>query len=288
MLPIIFALITYVGWASGDIFTTVGSRKIGAYSMAFWTCVFGFLISLPYIPFALGNIKNSTPEILLFNIGLSAIFAISWFTFNKALEISNPTIVGTICSGFAPLVVVFSIVFLGEKITSTQTAVIILVLIGLILTTLDVKVFKKDFKLDKGVLLSILTMFLWGVYYTFVKIPIREIGWYWPFIISLTMTVGLYFIFLKIKKVRLTNPFSKGALGPILGSAVLTTAGTFSFAVSLGIGISAIVAPIAGSYPTLFVLLSYLVFRERVTKQQIFGILLTLAGIVALAFSIGA
>jgi uncharacterized membrane protein len=49
-------------------------------------------------------------------------------------------------------------------------------------------------------------------------------------------------------------------------------------------GAAAIVAPIAGAYPTLFVFLSRFVFKDRLTKQQGFGIVVTLVGIVLLAF----
>jgi len=45
-----------------------------------------------------------------------------------------------------------------------------------------------------------------------------------------------------------------------------------------------VVAPIAGANPTLFVLLAFFVFKDRLTKQQILGIVLTLLGIVWLSF----
>lgn len=284
MLPILFALITYLGWGSGDVFTAIGSRKIGSLSMAFWTVIFGFLVSILYIPFALTDLQNAGINIILLNIGLAVILSLAWYLFNRALEISNPTLVGTIGAAFSSLVVVFSIIFLKENITLGQTLAIIATFIGLLLTTLDFKILKNNLKLDKGILFAILTMFLWGIYFTFIKIPIRQIGWYWPSMISLVVMSSLFLIYIKIKRLKIANPLNK-SFSLITASTLLTTAGTFSFNFALGIGLSAIVAPIAGAYPTLFVFLSYLVFREPITKQQIFGIIVTLFGVVALGLT---
>ena len=57
---------------------------------------------------------------------------------------------------------------------------------------------------------------------------------------------------------------------------------TFNYAISNGANI-AIIAPIASAYPTLYVLLAFLIFKDKITKQQILGIIITLAGIVSLA-----
>ena len=59
--------------------------------------------------------------------------------------------------------------------------------------------------------------------------------------------------------------------------------GNFAYNLGLSHGYATIIAPIAGSYPTLFVILSYLVFKQKLTRQQLLGVIVSLIGIVALS-----
>jgi uncharacterized membrane protein len=65
---------------------------------------------------------------------------------------------------------------------------------------------------------------------------------------------------------------------------LLLRLGDFVLNIGLSKGLTPIVAPIAGAYPTLFVTLSFIIFKDKVTKSQMFGILITLVGIISLSF----
>ena len=71
---------------------------------------------------------------------------------------------------------------------------------------------------------------------------------------------------------------------PLIINSAMVGSGSLSFNYAISKGLVAIVAPIAGSYPTLFALLAFLVFKDSITRQQIFGIGVTLMGIVLLSF----
>lgn len=74
---------------------------------------------------------------------------------------------------------------------------------------------------------------------------------------------------------------------PIIGTCLLIFGGTFSYNFAISIGQVALIAPIAGSSSTLFVVLAFLVFKDPIRRQQIVGIITTLIGIVLLSvFSI--
>jgi len=45
---------------------------------------------------------------------------------------------------------------------------------------------------------------------------------------------------------------------------------------------SSLVAPIAGAAPILFVISSHFIFKDKLTKQQVIGIIISLVGIVLL------
>lgn len=283
MPAIFFALISYFGWAIGDVFATIASRRIGGYSTTFWYIVFQIpLFGLPAL-FFLDKLQNLTLTILLLNTALGIIGTIGLIAFYEGLRTGNPSLVGTISSSFAALTVILSIIFLNESVTTNQASAIFVIFFGLILSALDFREFKRGKIVGNvGVVLALVAMFCWAIYFTFIKIPIREIGWAWSSMFALSSLV-IVPLFMKIRRIKLTAPTYKGALFSVIANSVLLGIGTLSFYIGIERGLTAIVAPIAGSYPTLFVFLSSIFFKEPITKQQIAGIITTLIGIVLLS-----
>lgn len=283
-LAIIFALVSYLTWSSGDIFGTVATRKLGAYSTTFWTLILGLVIFSFYIPFSLNEIQGLTPDIFFLTIILGLILVTSSLAFNEALRIAHPALVGTIAASFSALVVALSLVFLKESITNYQLLAILIIFIGVIVSSLDFTAFGKEkFIFNKGVLLALAAMVGWGVYYTFVKIPINEIGWFWPQYISFALFPLIYLV-MKVRKISLKKPTYEKALLPLILAVSILRLGDFSFSFAISKGLTSIVAPIAGSYPTLFVILGFLIFKDPIRKQQILGIIITVIGVITLSF----
>jgi len=88
---------------------------------------------------------------------------------------------------------------------------------------------------------------------------------------------------LRIKRISLKNlDFKKGFI-PLGIAVILLGSADFSFNFAISRGLTTIVAPIADSYPALFVLLAFLIFKDPIKKQQIFSIVTTLFGIILLS-----
>lgn len=285
MTTIVFALISYVGWAVGDIFAAFAGRKLGGYSTALWTAILYLLIFSFYIPFSLSELAELTPAILVLILVLGAIGFIGVIAFYESFKISNVSLVGTISSSYAIITVLLSIIFLKETINVTQAVSVFIVFLGLILSTLNFKeVILGKFNIDKGILLAIVSAFCFGIYFAFLKIPVREVGWFWPSYIARFM-FPLVLLIAVIRNVKFKNLNFKGGLRALLATVIFYALAEFSFNIGISKELVAIVAPIAGSYPTLFVILAFIVFKDRITKQQIIGIITTLVGIVLLSIS---
>lgn len=284
MQAILFALISYLGWGSGDIFGTIASRKIGGYQVAFW--LFLYLVPV-YVLIAFifpQGIQNLTIEVFVLNLVLGIIGVISMITFYESLRLGSSSLVATIAGAFPALVVPLSIIFLGEKISSPQLAAISIIIFGIIISTINFKELKSGkLELGKGILLAIITMILWGIYWTFIKIPVQQIGWVWPSLVGM-LAIPIIPVFMKVRKMHLDiKSFVKVKI-PLLLNALLIGLGSlsFNFAISIGGNVS-IITPIAGSYPTLYAVLSYFVFKDPLKKSEILGIIVTLCGIVLLS-----
>lgn len=284
MPAIFFAIISYFGWGVGDVFGTAATRKIGPYSATFWFLIIQGLIFSVFTFSFFPNLANYSPAILLFNIILGVIATAGLVAFYEGLRIGSASLVGTVSSSFVAPVVILSIIFFKEAISQQQALAIVIIFFGLIFSSLDFDELKKrNFRVGKEIILSVVAMVCWAIFWTFIKIPIREVGWFWPGYISTISSIPAMYIYIKLKKFKITGINHKKAFLPIFFNAALLGGGSLSFNYALQKGLAAVVAPIAGSYPTLFAVLAYLAFRDKITKLQIAGISVTLLGIIILS-----
>ncbi len=277
----LFGLIAYFGWGSGDIFGTFATRKVGPYITTFWAFAFGALLGSFYIPFAFHELSAITPTLLFLNVILGVMYVGGNLMFNEALRLSSAPIVGTIGGSFSALTIVLSFLFLGEKISITHMLLILLVFTGVYITT-TAHGQKRNTRSTKGVILALMSFIVWGIYFTFIKILMQSMGWFWPNYIPILLfpLIGLY---MRWKKMPLIIPKFNIAL-PLFLNALTLRGGDFAFNIGASMGLTATIAPIGGAYPTLFAVLSYFVFRDPLNKKQIAGIIIALTGLVALGF----
>lgn len=274
----------FFGWGVGDIFGTIVTRKIGAYSTTLWSLVFSFIVLSLYVPFAQGYPGIFTPGLVVLIIILGIIAIVGFVAFNEALRVGNAPVVGTIAASFAAFAALLSLVFLGEKVSAQQGLAIITIFVGVVFCSMDLAELKaKRILKGKGTLLAIVTMVCWGIYFAFIKIPINKVGWFWPSYLTY-LIFPLYLLFVKFRKIKLVGPNFNGALPALLAAIVLLRIAELSYNIGISQGgQTSIIAPIAGSYPALFVVLAFLVFKDPIKKQQILGIVTTIVGIILLS-----
>lgn len=284
-MAVLFALITLAGWAIGDIIIAKTSRKIGSLLTLFWMLVFGTILLLLYIPFTPGL---SDWGMFLFATLIGFINISGAYYYFKGFEKGNVSIVGTVANSFSMLTAVASIIIFKERLSSIQLLGIVLVGIGLVVTSFDFQLLKaKKIKAlipEKTIIYALIAMVTWSIYYTFIRIPIGKIGWFWAGFPTYLAFIPLILFKLVNKNVFIIFAKPKLTFSIIIYS-ILVTVAYFSFNLGLTYGYTSIVAPIAGSVPVLFVLLSRYIFNDPLTPQQRAGIGLSLLGIVLIAFS---
>lgn len=283
MNAIAFAIIAFIAWGIGITFEAIAARKIDSKSLAFWGALIGFTISSLYVPFALPQLKEISLFLVVFCLLLGLLVIAGSLCYYEALKKGNPSLVGIIGSSFPLVTVILSIILFKEQITSLQGIVIIVIILGLILSTLNIDELKrKKVVVNNGVWLSLMTMLFWGIFGTLIKIPIAKIGWFWPNWLWLS-AFPLIYLYMKITKAKLAALRKKSVVLPVVLSIILVRIAEFSYNLGLTKGNASIVAPIAGANPILFVILAYFIFKEPLHKHQIVGIASVLGGIVILS-----
>jgi len=284
-MAITFALIAYFTWAIGIFFEAIAARRINSYSLAFWGLVIGAVLSSFYLPFAFHLVQGFTLGFFLLNVLLALFFIGGTVIYYEALKEENRSLTGTIASTFPIFTVIFSIIFLRERLDLVHFLAILVTFIGLILCIFDFGEILREKKIvSKGTILALMAAISWGIYFTFVKLLVVKVGWFWPnYIVFLLFP--LMFLFIKARKIKLKSPTANHVFWPLIISVISVRIAEYSYNFAITKGQVAVVAPIAGANPTLFVLLAFLFLKDPIRKQQILGIIITLAGIVFLSFS---
>ena len=285
MNSFIFGLVPFFGWALGDIFGAFASRKIGAYATTIWVFIGSFVVLTVYAFFVgfAQLITGITLPLFLLNLLLGFFYVSGNFALNEAFTRTNPSLAGTINAAFPALVLVLLVLFFKDPITLPHILVITIIFAGVFLCTFDFGILKSKAKVvNSGLFFALYAMVSFAVVFTFLRVITDKIGWFWPIYISLFPSL-IFLGMMRIKKIPLVSPLKTKTLLPILGSTISLRIGDIIFNLGLHSGLAKIVAPIAGAYPVLFVILAFFVFKDPIKKQQMIGIVVTLLGIVLLS-----
>lgn len=279
-MAVLFALVTLIGWGVGDIFVAISSRKIGNLHTYVWGFLFASVITSLYIPFA-GPIKDQ--QMFLLAILLNIIHTIANLSYFRSLEVGNASLAGTVAGSFPIVTVFLAILFFHEALSVGRLAGIILIVFGIILASMNMK-FVQTLRMkyifsDKGIIYALIAAVGWGIYFALVRIPAEKIGWFWA-------GYPLYlwaFVLLLLPSSRrnILRVFEKRSLVlTVVAYIVLVTIADFAYNIGILAGYTSVVAPIAGAFPVLFVLLTRFVFKEPLTIRQKTGIASALCGII--------
>ena len=218
---------------------------------------------------------------LLNVIVVAIIMTTAVLCFFKTLEKGNAAVNGTIAASFSFITVLISIFFFNEKPNPLQLVAILIVISGVIITSFDFRNFNAIHLREKNIIYAFIAMILWGIHYAVVKIPSRELGWFWPAFFA-RVAVIIYLPYFLQKKISFEKVKGFKSFGILIATAILPTLGDFTYSAGVIISNTSLFAPVAASSPIIFVLLASWWFKDKISKIQKIGITLTLAGIILL------
>jgi uncharacterized membrane protein len=143
-----------------------------------------------------------------------------------------------------------------------------------------------DRERDLGILLGLTAALAWGVADFMARFATRRIGTYRTLLYK--QLIGFLSLTALIESLGGLHRFAAGTTAPawawVILAGLLNTASTLALYRSFEVGVRAIVAPIAGSYPALTVILS-LASGETLRPMRGLGIAAVLTGVVLAATS---
>ncbi len=269
------------GWGTSDFFANLSSDKIGHLKTFFWSQLAGIVFVIFLIPFF--GLNLNLPLLIVALLFIASIFyATGYLLFYKAFEIGNVSIVASIVNIQAIVAMFTAIVFMGQKLNTLQAFAVFLVLSGVTLVSINFNDFKnKKLKLLSGVKETLLASIFFGLFWNLSEFISEKIGWLpTTFYIKLgAILLILVFSFFAKKKLKLTGIDTKTKLVVVL-IGILEALAVVSVNYGLEFGDLVLVLPISSAVSIVKVLMALIFLKEKITKVQTLGIVITITGII--------
>lgn len=284
MLPVLAGLFAALCWGLSDFLVTGPTRALGQYRTTAYTMLFSSIVLFPFLAYT---------GINAFGIGIFALALltslISFLAFlfaYKAFRYGNLSITAPIVGTYPAVVVIGSVLVLGDTLTLMQFAAIITILAGIILTaTKFSSLGSKRGIVAVGVGSALIAM-------VFMAIPAIFAGAY-------AAVVGFVLLSLMWRSVTSAGGFAAGLLTgqsisiprrkhviPLFGAGVSDALGILVFLYGIQAQSHAlpIISALAGFAGAVSVMLALMMLKERPEKNQFVGIALAVAGVVLLSY----
>lgn len=287
-IAILAGLMGMIGFGISDFVAKKTIDKIGNIKTLFYAQLFGAIILLFYLikdpSFPIFNLKN------VLSIVIFGFFnTLGYLSLYRAFEKGKLSVVSPISSSSTILTAVVSFFFLGEKFSQFKIVTLIIIILGIILTAIDLKSFRRDIKsknLSKGVPDALMVLLIFGVYVPFWAKFIAEPGWaIWVILVRVILCLFLLTYQLLLLKSDLRFNGLKMLYLLVLVSIfeALGSLGS-SWGYHSSIGNTSIISALVSTYPLMTAILAFTFLKERLAVNQYFGIALIILGLTTSAF----
>jgi drug/metabolite transporter (DMT)-like permease len=278
---IFFAFGAFFLWGFGDFLIQKTVRKIGTIFTLAWIGLFGSIILLPFVWNDLYMLKGNN---LILIVGLGIITFFGGLMNLKALKEGKLSVVEIVLSIELPITIALGIFFLGEYLNLFQGFLVLLILMGILLTS--TKDLNLRFKIEKGVILGLLTAIFMAFTNLFTGVSSKTITPFiaiWgPWLVFTILTFGLI-LFIDEKgffKSMKTN------YKLIIPTSIIDTSAWVCYALALSTMAVSITTAITESYPALALMLGVFINKEKIKKHQWLGAILSLVACIILGLSV--
>ncbi|MFA4998542.1 MAG: DMT family transporter [Candidatus Paceibacterota bacterium] len=284
-MGIIAGLFSVLGWGIADFLGAISSRKSGHLLTLFWMQFVGFLIALVYFfakfkNLSLNDVFNFIPILVVCGI----LEAVAYLAFYKGFVEGQVSLVSPIGSSWPVLTLILSLIFLEESLSINRLLAIVLIFLGIIMISINLKVFQKN-KLNnlKGVKEGIIAMLGWGVMFFLLTGPSRALGWFLPVFVFRLFAVLFLFFLIIINKQSFRVEFKPASFAILLLIGLLDVGAFFTYTFGIQTEMVSVIAAVVATFPLVTIILARIFLKEKIVLNQIFGIISIIAGLVLIS-----
>ena len=285
IISIILGIGGMLGWGIYDFLGGVFSKQIGSFKSLFWSQLAG-LMSILFLSFAFKTTFDIPVLAFALSPLASIVYSAGYLFFFKGFEKGNVSIIAATMNLWAVFTMLFAFIFMGQRLTATQTIGVFLILSGATLASLDWGSMRSQkFQLSLGVKEAILGAFFFGIFWNISEVISEEVGW---LLTTLLVKFGIALFLLIFSVVAkqefgLTNTPAKTKYVIVL-MGMIEVAAVALVNYGLTIGDAILITPIASALSIVTIALAVIFLKDKISKLQGFGIFTAIIGIIATAF----
>jgi transporter family protein len=287
-LALSLGLLAAIAWGISGFFDAKASRSVHPIVASF--AINGLLTVIYVICYALFLHRGFTMDTdsFLYAAGGGVIIAVGALSYFRALRIGPVTLVSPMSSAYPLVTTLLAVALFGGVISIEQAIPICLIVAGILTATNLLPGIRQHKRLSKGPLLGLSTAMCWGIGYALMAQAVQASGWQQATLVELIammIALGLSLPFLRgHQAVTLSHLKIAFRSKNVRLASVIALVASLSFNIGLQYDHTggAIVATCSAFYPVLTVLLALHLFKETVSKVQLFGALTSIAGVILL------
>jgi uncharacterized membrane protein len=230
---------------------------------------------------------------LLLLAGIAIVFAL-YFYYKGIEQGGDVSVLSPIQGAYSWITVVLSFLFLGEEIFFMKILSIFLIVVGILLTSTDIKKFKY-IKSEKGVRLALMAMFLLGLQFFLMGVVTKETTLFGLhsvatdpinlFVFSNSINPAIFILLAIFKKeIPTYKEIKLKQVYPIIIlSSIMFTFAWLVLNYGLSLGQVTLLIPISSLNPAISAILAVIFYKEKVVFNQKLGILTVLLGLVLIS-----
>jgi len=285
LISILSGLGGMFGWGTSDFFASQSSEKTGHFKTFLWSQIAGIILIFLVFLFVLPSLSMS-PFVVFMTLIAGIGYALGYLLFYTGFEIGNVSIISAVVNTQNIFVVLIGIFIFKEVVTLGQIFGIILILVGAVLVSVNIKDFmNKKITAAKGVKETLLSALFFGViYWPFNKYIGEHSNWLTGSLLikAIAILTVLAIAYFKKEKISISkvNQKSKVVIALV---GILEALAVLSISFGSVVGSIAIVGPIAACLTAVTVSLSVIFLKEKISKLQIAAITMIIFGVIVTA-----
>lgn len=281
----IFGLSAALGWGLADFGGAVSSRRIGSLPTVLIAQGLSAVV-MSALLLAGGHDPGVMSAYVLLLLANGLASAGAYVSHYHALELGPVAVVSPIGATYAVVGVTLAVVFLGERPGPLALLAGIITVIGVMLTSTDLKKLRAGTHTRApGLPWAIVSAVLFGVGGFLLGYFAQEVGWVTGLWASRCVQLLAFTIVAIMQRHRFGRVGLHGGLLMALGVGAADLLGVISFSYGASEGFLSVVLIASAVFPLIAVVLSVVLLHERPAANQYAGIALTVLGLVVLGLS---
>lgn len=281
-MGILFALFSSLAFAISYIFLKRSYKEFPPSVAFFFDMLFGLLI---WIPFSLiiGFDFNHLPRVVIYAL-ISGILSEA-FTF-YVLSKGEISITGTIFASYPIYTILFSMLILGERLSSLHWLFVLVTIVGTLLVSMPRKISSQEWQKKTYILWAIAGASAVGLSDTISKGIIDQSSAA-AFLFALALVqVPISLIYLRLEKEnpqKILKMLKKWQIYKyaIFGS-LFNVLGLVGLWLAFENTLASIASPLTAAYPGFMVILAVVWLKEKPSKLELLGLILIMLGVVGI------